>query len=126
MVFEHFALNVDDPHAISDWYCTHLHTTIALKKDEAPFTVFLADSAGRIFCELYSNPDGGYLDFKSTHHLTFHMAFVSKDANTDMARLLEAGCSLVEEIKSDEHHLVMLRDPFGIPLQLCQRNYSMG
>ncbi len=126
MVFEHYALNVKDPHRISDWYCTHMGSSEALRKDEAPYTVFLADRVGRIFCELYSNPQGGYLDFYDTHHLTFHMAFVSQDAVGDMNRLLEVGCSLVEEIKSDEHHLVMLRDPFGIPLQLCQRHYKLG
>lgn len=125
MVFEHYALNVNDPHTISDWYCTHLKATIALQKDEAPYTVFLADSSGRVFWELYNNPEGGYVEFGNTHHLTFHLAFRSTDAAADMSRLLEARCTLVEEIKSEDHYLVMLRDPFGIPLQLCQRNYTL-
>ncbi len=50
------------------------------------------------------------------------MAFVSQDANADKRRLLDKGASFVEEItKGDGSHLVMLRDPWGMPLQLCHR-----
>nr|WP_276169038.1 hypothetical protein [Zobellia alginiliquefaciens] len=49
------------------------------------------------------------------------MAFVSDDAKLDKERLIREGASLVEEVKREGVHLVMLRDPWGMPLQLCQR-----
>jgi hypothetical protein len=83
---------------------------------------FLKDSTGRVILELYHRPDEEITDFKTKHPLTFHMAFVSKNANMDKKRLLEQGASFAEEItKEDGSHLVMLRDPWGMPLQLCQR-----
>jgi len=56
------------------------------------------------------------------HQLTFHVAFVSENAQADKERLVAEGASYVEEMKKDDgSHLIMLRDPWGLPLQLCQR-----
>lgn len=122
MVFEHFALNVADINAIVDWYCNHLGLTIASQQKESPFMTFLADSSGRVIIEFYQREDELAQDFKQRHPLTFHVAFVSDNAEADKQRLLTAGASFVEDVhKTDGSHLVMLRDPWGMPLQLCQR-----
>ena len=122
MTFEHFALNVVDIKGVVNWYCTHLGLTIANQQKESPFMTFLADSTGRVVIEFYKREDELAEDFSNRHPLTFHVAFVSENAEKDKQRLLNAGASFFDEIlKEDGSHLVMLRDPWGIPLQLCQR-----
>ena len=61
-------------------------------------------------------------NFETQHPLTFHLAFVSENAQEDRERLEVEGATFVEEVrKKDRSHLIMLRDPWGMPLQLCQR-----
>ncbi|TLP79298.1 VOC family protein [Maribacter sp. ACAM166] len=122
MTFEHFALNVADINGVVNWYCSHLGLTIANQQKESPFMTFLADSTGRVVIEFYKREDALAEDFRERHPLTFHVAFVSENAEKDKQRLLKAGASFFEEVlKEDSSHLVMLRDPWGMPLQLCQR-----
>lgn len=122
MVFEHFALNVTNIGAVVPWYVAHLDLKIVKEQQEAPFMTFLADASDRVVMELYHRPDEAITDFTKHHPLTFHVAFVSKDVEADRDRLLREGASLVEEVHTpDGSHLVMLRDPWGMPLQLCQR-----
>ncbi|WP_339626882.1 VOC family protein [uncultured Maribacter sp.] len=122
MTFEHFALNVVDIKGVVNWYCTHLGLTIANQQRESPYMTFLADSTHRVVIEFYKREDELAEDFSNRHPLTFHVAFVSENAEKDKQRLLNAGASFFDEIlKEDGSHLVMLRDPWGIPLQLCQR-----
>ncbi|WP_435135863.1 VOC family protein [Formosa sp. A9] len=122
LAFEHFALNVTDPKAISDWYCTHLKMKKVLENDTPPFMTFLADSTNRVVVELYYQPSKPITDFSKEHQLTFHFAFETPNAQADKARLLEAGATFIEQQQPGEGtHLVMLRDPWGLPLQLCQR-----
>jgi catechol-2,3-dioxygenase len=122
MVFEHIALNVKNIKDVKDWYVDHIGLKIVSEQTEAPFMTFFSDSSGRVVLELYHRPEEEITDFRTKHPLTFHMAFVSQNAVTDKLRLLDKGASFVEEItKEDGSHLVMLRDPWGMPLQLCHR-----
>ncbi|PCJ98896.1 MAG: glyoxalase/bleomycin resistance/dioxygenase family protein [Flavobacteriaceae bacterium] len=122
MVFEHFALNVAKIDEVVSWYTAHLELKIVRQQKEAPFMTFLADSSGRVVVELYHRPDETITDFRQQHPLTFHVAFVSENAEEDKVRLIAEGASLFEEVNlEDGSHLVMLRDPWGMPLQLCQR-----
>lgn len=122
MIFEHFAINVDNIDARIAWYVAHIELEVVSVQKEPPFMTFLADSGGRVIMELYHRADEKIIDFKVQHQLTFHVAFVSKNAQADKERLVAEGASYVEEVKKDDgSHLVMLRDPWGMPLQLCQR-----
>ena len=122
MKFEHFALNVPDPSAQAQWYVKHLGFTIARRRDDAPFTHFLADETGRTVVELYMNPKAEIPDYAARHPLCFHVAVVAADAKAERARLEKAGAKLfLEEPQPDGTLLIMLRDPWGVPLQLCQR-----
>ena len=122
MIFEHFALNVSEPVEMGEWYCQNLGLTMAFEQKEHPFMRFLADSTGRVVCELYRRPEETIINFPDEHPLTFHFAFESGDAEADKQRLLLAGATLVEDVyPPDGSHLVMLRDPWGVSLQLCQR-----
>jgi catechol 2,3-dioxygenase-like lactoylglutathione lyase family enzyme len=122
MKFEHFALNVANARASVQWYVNHLELMIARAKPEPPYTTFLADESGRVIIELYSNPAAQVPDYKSIHPLCFHIAFVADDPNATRMRLLAAGASAAyEETLPDGSFLIMLRDPWGIPLQLVRR-----
>lgn len=123
MVFEHFAINVKDVEEVVKWYCTNLGLMVVSEQKEPPFMTFLADRTNRVVLELYSRDDASATEFGTQHPLTFHVAFVSDNAEEDKIRLMEVGATFFEEIiKEDGSHLVMLRDPWGMPLQLCQRN----
>jgi len=122
MKFEHFALNVSDPPTQARWYVEHLGFTIARKRDEAPFTHFLADETGRTVFELYMNPKAAIPNYAAQHPLCFHVAVVAANAKAERTRLEKAGATLfLEEPQPDGSLLIMLRDPWGVPLQLCQR-----
>ncbi len=122
MVFEHFALNVPAPREMATWYVKHLNASILSQSGPPKFTTFLADGTGRTFLEIYYNESAPVDAFEARQPLTFHLAFQTGNAPDLRDRLLEAGATLmVEEKPEPGTHLVMLRDPWGIPLQLCQR-----
>lgn len=122
MEIEHFAINVDDPRAMTTWYETHLGMQTVRKIDAAPYTHFLADSSGRSVLEIYRNPPDDVPNYADLHPLQLHLAFNSTDPVADMNRLIEAGASLFEDqTLEDGSRLIMLRDPWGLALQLCHR-----
>ncbi|XOV95168.1 MAG: VOC family protein [Bacteroidota bacterium] len=123
MKFEHFALNVTDPTSIAAWYVENLGARVVFDAKNETQTMFLADDSGHVFLEVYNNPKGEFLSFQKLHVLGFHVAFVSPDSAKDRDRLLQKGAIVVEEVIPNEGSLlVMMRDPWGIPLQLCQRS----
>lgn len=122
MNFEHLALNVPDARAAADWYVAHLGLRVLRAKAEAPYTRFLGDSTGRVFLELYTNPVDALPDYAAQHQLRMHFAFAVADARAEKCRLEAAGATLaVEEPQPDGSILIMMRDPWGVPVQLCQR-----
>jgi catechol 2,3-dioxygenase-like lactoylglutathione lyase family enzyme len=121
MKFEHFALNVSDVRAQAAWWVQHLGLSVVRKLENAPYTHFLADETGRVIVELYSNPAAAMPAYAQQHPLVFHVAFVSTDTVADRARLEKAGATFVNEDKPDGSSLLMMRDPWGVSLQFCQR-----
>lgn len=126
MKIEHFAINVSNPVEMTDWYVKYLGLTVIKQESEAPHTAFLADDGGRVMLEVYNNPPDKVPDYKNMDPLILHLAFVSESPARDKNRLMEAGASLIsDDTLEDGSHLVMLRDPWGVPLQLCKRASSM-
>ncbi|WP_339755709.1 VOC family protein [Algoriphagus aquimarinus] len=126
MKFEHFALNVSDAPAAAIWYEEHLGLKVVKKMTESPFMTFLADDSGKVMIEIYSNPKGETLDFAALHPLAVHLALVSEDPNADRDRLVNAGAKVIsDDILPDGSHLVMVKDPWGLALQLCKRAVPM-
>ena len=126
MKLEHLALNVDDPVAMATWYVEHLGLTTVRQVADAPYTHFLADSAGTMLLEIYKNPPDQVPPYAEMDPLLLHVAFVSVDPESDMDALLAAGATLVEDQRFDDgSHLVMLRDPWGLAIQLCKRAVPM-
>jgi predicted enzyme related to lactoylglutathione lyase len=123
---EHFALNVADPVAMAAWYAEHIGFSVVRKIDGPQKAHFLSDHSGTILIEIYNSPPDEVPDYAAMNPLQFHIALVSADPDADKARLVSAGASFVEEMRSpDGSHLVMLRDPWGLALQLCHRGKPM-
>jgi glyoxylase I family protein len=126
MIFEHFALNVSSPVEMAKWYVDNLEMKIVRSIEKSPFTRFLADKTGRIVLEIYSNNSAKIPDYKSANPLEFHFAFMVEDTTSLKNKLLKVGATLEEDLKLDDgSNLVMLRDPFGVPVQLCKRGNPM-
>jgi catechol 2,3-dioxygenase-like lactoylglutathione lyase family enzyme len=125
MQFEHFGLNVPDAKAMAAWYVKNCSMKIVRVIPKAQ-THFLADEKGHVMMEIYTNPTAAIPDRSAEHPLRFHFAFAVSDPAAIKEKLVAAGASVVEELKLDDgSHLVMMRDPWGVPFQLCKRANPM-
>lgn len=121
MTIEHLALHVPDPLAFAAWYTQHLGLRVLRHLPHPHQTHFLGDDRATVL-EVYRNPAAPVPDYPAMHHLVLHVAFLSADAAADAARLIAAGASHVEDVlPADGSVLIMLRDPWGLALQFCQR-----
>jgi len=126
MKLEHFALNVEDPIAMSKWYTKNLGLKVVRQMDKSPFMTFLSDNSGRIMIEIYKNPAVEVPLYRTMNPLLVHIAFVSEAPEEDKSRLLGAGATIEsEQHLEDGSHLIMLRDPWGLSIQLCKRGTPM-
>ena len=65
-------------------------------------------------------------DYKSMNSMTFHVAFVSEDVKADVDRLVAAGATLEQlKLENPSFHMAILRDPWGVAIQLCKRANSI-
>ncbi|MFC7338207.1 VOC family protein [Haloferula chungangensis] len=127
MTIEHIAWQVEHPGEMTEWFCRHLGFTLKRGSDE-PFPVrFLADSGGRVMIELYNNPSLTSPDYASTDPLLMHLALTCEDMTEKIDLLLEAGATIAQQATTTDAGdlLAMLRDPWGFPIQLCQRKIPM-
>ncbi len=126
MKIEHFAFNVKDPEAVTEWYCANLGFSVARKMEGGPRTHFLKDSSGQVMVEIYNNPPDEVPPYADMNPLLLHLAFVCENPEEKRAELEKVGATFVEEVKpNDGSHLVMMRDPFGFSIQLCKRGVPM-
>lgn len=126
MKIEHFAINVENPLEMADWYVDHLGMKVVRQDKTEPYMTFLADDSGRVMIEIYKNPVDEVPDYRNMNPLIVHIAYVSENPTKDKDRLVKAGA----KVESDDHlddgsHLVMLRDPWGVCIQLCKRGTPM-
>jgi glyoxylase I family protein len=124
---EHFALQVPDPVAMAEWYVNHLGCSIARSGGEPAHARFLMDTAGSVMLEIYRNPKVSVPDYSRIDPLLLHLAFVSVNLPNDRDRLVQAGAKVVEDFSTTPagDQLVMLRDPWGVSLQLVKRAVPM-
>ena len=127
MKIEHTAYQVADPVSVARWYVEHLGMTVKRSQAESPFVHFLADDGDAVMLEFYNNPAVEVPDYRELHPFVFHLAFRTDDVGKTRARLLAAGATPEGEIvvtpSGDE--LTMLRDPWGLPVQLLKRRIAM-
>jgi len=119
---EHIAWNVSEPAAMAAWYVEHLGMRVVRRVATPPYIHFLADANGRVVIEIYCNPVDPVPDYASMHPLRLHLAFAAPDPDAARAALVAAGATFVDEQSlADGSRLLMLRDPWGLALQLCKR-----
>lgn len=121
MRMEHTAFNVADPVAVAEWYCTHCGFRVVHHVPQPAQTHFLADYGSGVM-EIYCNPPDQVPDYKNQNPLIFHIALMSEDPAADAERLCKAGAAVVDDLQfEDGTRLIMMRDPWGLALQLCRR-----
>jgi catechol 2,3-dioxygenase-like lactoylglutathione lyase family enzyme len=121
---EHVALLVADPPAMARWYEEHLGMKVVKKSDEAPgFARFLADAAGESILETYASDVHPIPDYRAMDPARLHVAFATTEIAATRDRLIAAGATPVGEITENAagDRFAMLRDPWGLALQLAQR-----
>jgi glyoxylase I family protein len=129
MKIEHVGYMVKDPIQVAAWYCQNLGFRVARGMETSPFTHFLVDSSGEGMVEIYNNPAASVPDYASMDPLVFHVAFAVGDEaiETVRDRLLGAGAVIYSDVVVTPagDQLVMLRDPWGMAIQLTHRKEAM-
>ncbi len=127
MRIEHFGYQVADPAAVARWYIEHFGFVIKRSAD-APVPVrFLADCSGQVMLEIYNNPKVPVPDYASMDPLTLHIAFVCEDVPATVKQCVDAGATIVSDPEKLDNgdELAMLRDPWGLCIQMAKRGTSM-
>ena len=127
MKIEHIAYQVERAGESADWYCTHLGFSIKRGSDSPLPVRFLADETGEVMLEIYNNPTVTTPDYGSMDPLLLHVAFVCDEVPEMVKKLVAAGATLVSgpETTGMGDELAMLRDPWGLAIQLCKRANPM-
>ncbi len=127
MRVEHIAFIVDDPNAVSKWYCDNLGMRQVRQGPRPFFMTFLADEGDNVMFEIYDNPDVKTPDYFAQDPMVLHLAFYSDDVEGERARLIEAGATAVGDVfhREDGDVLAMLRDPWGLAVQVLSRKERM-
>jgi len=123
MNIEHVALQVAKPAEMAAWWCEHLGMQVARKVRDDCF--FIADQDGRTVLEIYCNPAAKLPDYAAMDALELHIAFHSDDVQADLERLTAAGALVEGEPDytpgATGNVFALVRDPWGIPVQLVHR-----
>jgi glyoxylase I family protein len=127
MKIEHTAYQVADPVSVARWYVTHLGMTVKRSQPDRPFMHFLADEGNTVMLEFYNNAAVEVPDYRELHPVVFHLAFTTHDVPGTRGRLLAAGATPEGEVTTTAagDEMAMLRDPWGLPLQLIRRREPM-
>jgi len=122
MKLEHIALDVSDPAAFIEWWCKNLGF-----RRSAPGSAFIIDDSGTMGLEIYRTGETPSApDYAAMHAMTLHVAFVSENVKADSDRLVAAGATLEQlKIEDPAFHMAILRDPWGVAVQLCKREKTI-
>ena len=120
---EHIALQVEDPRAMAAWYIDQLGMQVVR---DAGAAVFLGDATGEVILELYHNETVAVPDYAAMDPLLLHVAFASADPPADASPLIQAGATQIDDIHGDNgDRIIVLRDPWGLSIQLAKRTEAM-
>ena len=125
MRLEHFALQVPEPVAMADWYVKHLGAKVARAGGAPQHGRFL--TVGGVMFEIYNNPAVSMPDYSKTEVMQLHLAFASENLKTDRDRLVKAGARVIEDVYTtpEGDEIMMLRDPWNLPIQFVKRKVPM-
>jgi glyoxylase I family protein len=124
---EHVALNVADPIKMAKWYADNLGMKV-MREGPPPINMrFIADSGGNMMLELYRNPPESVPNYAAMDPLLLHVAFMVDDVDAVRQKLIAAGATSAGEVTTTEagDKLAMLRDPWGLAIQVLHRANPM-
>ena len=124
---EHVAINVEDPAAMARWYSDNLGMKVVREGPPPANMRFISDSGGNMMLELYNNPPDEVPDYPSMNPLSLHIAFMVDDVKALTSKLISAGATIAVDINTTPagDELVILRDPWGVPIQFLKRAKPM-
>ena len=124
--FEHIALNVDDVEAVVKWYCENLGMKV-VRKGPPVNMHFLADTDDNVVFEFYHNIEAPVPDCNMIHPRSYHVAFVVDDVGAICDKLLRAGATVAAEMETTPagDQIIILRDPWALPIQFVKRTKPM-
>ena len=124
---EHVAINVEDPAAMARWYKNNLGMKVVREGPPPANMRFISDSGGNMMLELYNNPPDEVPDYPAMNPLSLHIAFMVDDVKAITRKLIGAGATIAVEMKTTEagDELIILRDPWGVPIQFLKRAKPM-
>lgn len=127
MKIEHVAFQVPDPVALADWYVEHLGLRVRRSTGAPVHARFLADDGDAVMIEVYNNPRVATPDYRAIDPLVLHLALQADDVAATRERLLAAGATAEGDVvvADSGDHLAMLRDPWGLAIQLVRRGDPM-
>ncbi len=127
MKIEHVAFNVPDPVAMAKWYEDNLTMRTVRSFGPPTNTRFVADASGQTILEIYNNTKATVPNYRGNDPLVFHLAFAVDDVRATRARLLKAGATAEGDVTTTDggDDLAMLRDPWGVAVQLVKRRVPM-
>jgi len=120
---EHTAYQVSDPVSLATWYVAHLGLRVKRSQTESPFGYFLADDGDSVMLEFYRQDTMTVPDYRAMDPLLLHLAFLADDVAVTRARLIAAGATPEGEafVNMAGDEVAMLRDPWGLAIQLICR-----
>ncbi len=124
---EHVAINVQDPVAMAKWYCENLGMKVVREGPPPANARFLSDSGSNMMLEIYHNPPDAVPDYASMNPLSLHIAFMVDDVQTLSQKLIAAGATVHQDAYTTDtgDQIVMLRDPWDVPIQFLKRAKPM-
>jgi len=124
---EHVAINVEDPAAMARWYCNNLDMKVVRKGPPPANMRFISDAGGNMMLELYNNPPDEVPDYPTMNPLSLHIAFMVDDVKAITKKLIAAGATIAVEMNTTDagDELIILRDPWGVPIQFLKRAKPM-
>ena len=127
MNLEHLGLNHADPVAAAAWYEQNLGMKIARKFGPPGNGHFLSDTRGQMMLEFYHNALAPVPDFRAMNPMSFHVAFYVDDVSKIRDLLIKSGATAQGNVTSndDGDQLAMVRDPWGLSVQLVKRTKAM-
>jgi catechol-2,3-dioxygenase len=112
---------------MAKWYSENLGMKI-MREGPPPVNMrFIADAGGNMMLELYNNPADEVPDYRNMGVLTLHIAFLVDDVAQIRGDLLDAGATMAKDIEVTDagDEILILRDPWGIPIQFLKRAKPM-
>ena len=127
MKIEHVAFNVPEPVAMAKWYEANLGMRTVRSVGPPTNTRFVADAAGHTMIEIYSSSKAPMPEYRRNDPLVLHLAFAVDDVRALRAKLLQAGATPEGDVAVADNgdELAMLRDPWGLAIQLVKRRNPM-